>query len=347
MAATAKKVDKKFVLSDSTVNCYGFRLLTSGYQLADYARNPIGYYMHDRQAGVVVRWDELRVEGDQVMGSPIINLSNERGEQTLHEVEAGFLNAASVGDIVVLEYSMEPEMMLPGQTGPTITKWTNKEVSLVDVPGNNNALTRLYDNQDNPINIADLPGLTHIPQFSIKHTDMKKIQLPITAALLANLSFDAKAEPKEDEVVSAIENLANEAAKVPDLNTEVNNLKKEKTKLEDQIKDLKAAGVKAEVDGILAKGLADRKLTNELKATLAVDYATNPTALQKLVAALPKLQSVTDLIAEKGKEGAEDLAGKTWDELHKAGKLADLKKNDPEAFKALYRKEHGTDPKGM
>jgi hypothetical protein len=96
------------------------------------------------------------VNGDVITGKPVINLMNGRGEQTWSEVENGFLNAASVGHIVVLEYSMERELMLPGQTGPTITKWYNKECSLVDIPGNCNALTKLYDAQENELNLMDM-----------------------------------------------------------------------------------------------------------------------------------------------------------------------------------------------
>ncbi len=147
----SKQINKKFVLSDSTVNEYGFRLLSSGYQLGEFQKNPIGYYMHQRDGGVVVKWCDMCMDDDQITAYPEINLSNTRGQQTADEVENGFLNAASVGHIVVLEYSNDPELMLPGQTGPTITKWYNKECSLVDIPGNYNALTQLITHLTSPI----------------------------------------------------------------------------------------------------------------------------------------------------------------------------------------------------
>lgn len=151
-----KKINKKFVLSDSSVNCYGFRLLTSGYQLSQFAVNPIGYYMHKREDGVILRWENLQIEGDKITGYPVVNLSNKRGEQTVAEVENGFLSAASMGNIVVLEYTDAPEMKVAGQTGATITKWYNKECSLVDVPGNSNALALMMDKGNNPILLANL-----------------------------------------------------------------------------------------------------------------------------------------------------------------------------------------------
>src|SRR4051812_37015526 len=160
-----KKTDRQYVLSDSSVNEYGFRLLTSGYQLTTFQKNPIGYYMHRREDGIALKWDDLHIEDDTITGVPVINLSNARGEQTCDEAENGFLNAASMGHIVVVEYSTDPELMLPGQTGPTITKWYNKECSLVDIPGNCNALTKLYDAQENELNLLDMGGRTGIKQL--------------------------------------------------------------------------------------------------------------------------------------------------------------------------------------
>lgn len=109
MSDKLKKAERSYVLSDSSVNEYGFRLLTSGYEIESFRKNPIGYYMHKREDGIVLKWEDLRIEEDQVLGVPVINLVNARGEQTLQEVENGFLNAASVGHIVVLEYSLDKD----------------------------------------------------------------------------------------------------------------------------------------------------------------------------------------------------------------------------------------------
>ncbi len=150
-----KKVEREFMLTDSSVNSYGFRLLTSGYQIEEFKRNPIGYYMHDRNLGVIVKWDDLRVDNDAVLGKPVINLSHPRAQQTIDEIENGFLNAASVGHIIVIDYSDAPEMKVPGQKDVTVTKWYNQECSLVDVPGNMNALS-LFDKNENPLKLSDL-----------------------------------------------------------------------------------------------------------------------------------------------------------------------------------------------
>ena len=74
MTDKLKKIDKEFLLTDNSVNTYGFRLLTEGYQLNEYKKNPIGYNMHLRDAGVLVKWEDFRTEGDAVYAKPVINL---------------------------------------------------------------------------------------------------------------------------------------------------------------------------------------------------------------------------------------------------------------------------------
>lgn len=56
-----KKIDREFVLSDSTKNVYGFRLKTDGYQIDEFKKSPIGFYNHLDDDGVLVRWDDLRI----------------------------------------------------------------------------------------------------------------------------------------------------------------------------------------------------------------------------------------------------------------------------------------------
>ena len=155
MKENFKKIAKEFLLTDSSLNTYSYRLLTSGYLLDEFKKNPIGYYMHGtlefpREQGVLVKWDDLRQDGDKVYGKPCINLEHPRGERTVREIENGFLNAASVGKIVAVEISTNQADYLPTQEGPTVTKWFNRECSLVDIPGNYNALTDLVDENDFP-----------------------------------------------------------------------------------------------------------------------------------------------------------------------------------------------------
>jgi hypothetical protein len=312
-----KKIEKEFLLGDSTVNSYGFRLLTSGYLMGEYQKNPIGFHMHDRPAGVLVRWDDLRVDGDCIYGKPVINMSNPRAQQTIDEIENGFLNAASLGHFVVLEFSNDESLKLPNQEGPTVTKWFNRECSLVDIPGNFNALT-LFDKDENPINLSDFT--------KTKNPTMK--QIIINGAQLSALHLRADAD--ESAFNSAFNDLVAKAAKVD--------------ASEKALNDLRAQVSKDKVEGILTPALASKKLTVELADKLRVDYATNPDGLKNLVDAMPTYQPITKQL-EADKDFGKDLADKSWDELMQSGQLANLKAKNPELFRQIYVKEFGTEPK--
>lgn len=359
-----KKIEKEFLLTDSSVNCYGFRLLTEGYLMAEYKKNPIGYGMHKRDDGVLVRWEDLRAEGDKVFGKPVINLNHPNGQRTVEEIDNGFLNAASVGHIVVLELSDDPKLKLPNQTGPTITKWYNRECSLVDVPGNYNALTKLFDADENPINLSSYN--TH-PKFNL----MKEIKF--TAQQLADMKLNAT-DANETQVATAFADLLAKAAKADALNAEIDTLKGSALtaevkglvdaglaakKLTQPLADKLAAdyatnptGLKALIDAmpapaaadvkvadLLAKALTDKKITQELSAKLAVDYKDNAEGLKNLIDAMPAYNSLTGQLggAGAGAVGKEkrvaDLAAKSFNDLMSTGESEELMKLAPDVWK--------------
>ncbi|MCF8448944.1 MAG: hypothetical protein K9G49_03640 [Taibaiella sp.] len=321
-----KKIDRQYVLSDSSVNEYGFRLLTSGYQIDSFRKNPIGYYMHQREDGIALKWEDLHINDDKVIGTPVVNLANSRGEQTCNEAENGFLNAASVGHIVVLEYSMDKEMMLPGQTGPTITKWYNKECSLVDIPGNCNALTRLYDVNENMLNLVDMnigKPLTQMPKSTIA-------QLNETLQLSDNSN--------ENELVLTVQNLV---AKTQHLETENKALSADKHKLQQQLDEINNIRRKYEITALLDRALEDKKITTELRGKLAADYAANPEGLKALLAAMPAYRTIAEQLNSQRPDMAE--AQWEWDDYEKkdpaGNKLKDLRANDPVRYKELFERK--------
>lgn len=320
MAGKLKKADKKYILSDSSVNCYGFRLLTDGYLADEYARNPIGYYMHQREGGVVVRWEDLCTDGDCITGYPVINLSNERGAQTLEEVESGFLNAASMGHIVVLEWSMEPSLMLPGQTGPTITKWYNKECSLVDVPGNSNAVTALYDAGNNPITLADLTLKTTTP-------------IGLTKPLITETNLNGFTDVLQ---LTGTTNIA-------ELSDAIIALNNRASAAEANLAALIQATANKDINHLLDKALDEKKITVQLKATLERDYQGKPVELAELLAAMPRYVSISQMLRA---EAVTDEAKWTWADYElndpSGHKLALMRDQDPARYADLYEQRFKT-----
>jgi hypothetical protein len=325
-----KKINREYTLSDSTVNAYGFRLLTAGYVPELFDRNPVGFYNHKPDDGVLVKWENITVTGDIIKAIPTINLTHPRGERTVSECESGFLNAASVGKIVVLGVSEDPNDYLPGQTGPSINKWYFREASLVEHGGNWNAIA-LVDAAGSEINLSDLK-----PNFTMK-------QFTLTAAQLGMLNLADNADA--NVVAVALKDLADKAAKVPALEADLLTATTAKDKAVQDLADLQKATVCDKVKAICEKGLADKKLTKELSDSLAADYATNPDGLQKIVDAMPAYQSVTAAIGDAQKK-VQNLADKSWEELDKSGKLEEFKAADLNAFKAKYQEKFGVEYSG-
>jgi hypothetical protein len=323
-----KKIDQDFVLSDSTKNVYGFRLLTTGFLKDEFMKNPIGYINHDKTNGVLLKWEDVRLSGDQVLGKPVINMEHPRAERTIKEIEDGFLNAASVGNICLLDYEFEEN---PDDADkPTLvgTKWYNKECSLVDSPGNRNAFKAgLFDVHENEINLSDAIQNFIVNKNSSK---MKEIKLPITAALISVLSLSD--EPTADAVVKGINDLHDRA-----------------TKSEKDLKEYKDGVVKQEVKDLLDNALAGKKISAKLHDTLGKQYAGKPTELKEVLTDMGAFVSVTSQLTQSERAGAypqnvKDLMDKGWDKLMESGEMKKLKNLSDEAYVELYEAKYGYKP---
>lgn len=52
-----------FIISDESVNADGFVIQTKGIRTERFKKNPVMLYMHEREKGVIGRWDNIRAEG--------------------------------------------------------------------------------------------------------------------------------------------------------------------------------------------------------------------------------------------------------------------------------------------
>lgn len=304
-----KKIEKEYCLTDNSVNCYGYRLLTEGF-LMDRFKPAIGYLMHKREGGVAVKWEDFRQEGDKLFAKPVINTANY--PNLADEIEAGFYDAASVGHIVAIELSDDDSQKLDGQVGPTVTKWFCRECSIVDIPGNYNALAQLYDDGGNVL--VDLSA----SKQSLNIFDQKMDKPTMTVAMFAGLNLMADAT--QAQVDTAFADLLDKAKKHDEMKTELENLKAQQTK--------------DKVEALIASGKSEGKLTNELAAELEVSYRDNPDGLKNLLAKMPKQTRVTGEKANLS-DVPEKWRGKTYRELYVSGELPALKAECPEYYEQL------------
>ena len=124
-----------FIVSDETKNSYGMIVKTDGINLETFLKNPIMLYMHERRT-VVGRWENIRKNGSKLLADAVFDDSTELGRTVKKQVEKGFLRSASIG-IEILETITEGETTV-------VTESLLNEISIVDIPANENALKLRY-----------------------------------------------------------------------------------------------------------------------------------------------------------------------------------------------------------
>ena len=303
-----KKIDKEFCISDDSVNVYGYRLLTSGLELSRF-NPPIGFLMHERDKGVAVKWEDFRTEVGKVFAKPVIN--DELFPQLAQQIEEGFYNAASVGHIVALEVSDEPGTKLEGQTGPTVTKWFCREVSIVDIPGNYNAIAQLYDESDNVLH--DLSSFIQ-PNNAENMKDTSKPTGAMVAVALLNLP-DLKDDATAEQAVMAVKKLIDRAADAEKRNAELTS-------------QLTAM----QIDGALDRAVKERKISPALAEQLKADYKDNPCGLKNLIDKMPAQSLITEKLSQ---DIPDKYRGKSYRDLYLSGELEEVKRDYPSLYEKL------------
>ena len=125
-----------FVLSDETPDRMDDVIMSDGWDLANFKRNPIALFGH-RSDFPIGKWKNLRVVDKQLRGDLELAPAgtSERIDEIRALVDAGILKAVSVGFRPI-----ESQPRKESQTGVFWTKAELVETSLVAVPANPNAL---------------------------------------------------------------------------------------------------------------------------------------------------------------------------------------------------------------
>jgi HK97 family phage prohead protease len=157
---------KEFVISDESKNSYGIIVLTQGVSLEKFSKNPVMFYNHDMgKTGVIGRWENIRIDGDKLIATPVFDESDEFGKKIAKKVQDGFIRAASIGIEILMS------------NNNTITACELIEVSVCDIPSNGNALM-LYHNRKPVKDIKEHIKLKlglNINQNGMDEKDFKKI----------------------------------------------------------------------------------------------------------------------------------------------------------------------------
>lgn len=244
-------MSKRVILSDSSINSYGYRVLTSGVRLDRFKKNPIMLYMHMRDGGsplwgnykAIGYWKDIKVEDDVLSAEPVFDMVDELSKEVAAKFEAGTFRAASIG-IRVLGTSEDASVLLPGQTRATVVDCELREASIVDIPSNGNAV-RLYDSSS----VALAAGMETdvVPELKMKEKTMN-----LKASWKTVLAFLGVKEDQAEQTTLSAENIEK-------LDTEMARLKSENEKLSNEKSTLEASLSAKETELATLKGEGSSK----------------------------------------------------------------------------------------
>lgn len=287
-----------FILNDENVNRYGYRVLTSGIDLTNFLKNPIALFMHQRATWTlpIGKWTNVRKEGSKLLADIEFDEQDEFAMDIKRKVEQDIFNACSMGFDPKETSSLG---IMDGQTLETVTKCELLEASIVDIPGNGNAVKldfHLAEGKDIDNLIPKLKNLNH---FNMKN-------------LISILALTLTATESDIE------------AKVQGLVDENKNLKAELDKL-------KLDKDAAEKESLIAPHIANGNLKAEQKASL---LTMDTEALKTFLGNMPK-----KTLSGQVNQGGSDDPRANWDFKTWSAKDADGLLRMKNGTHELYSKE--------
>lgn len=129
----------------------------------------------------------------------------------------------------------------------------------------------------------------------------------------------------EQEVLSLVSQLEERAAQADSLRTRVDEL-------ENALSERRKASHKALVD----QAVADGRMAETQRDTYMRLLDSDEEAASALIASLPRKTRINDVIGKGGVPAGKGLEDMTWDEIDRAGRLAELKNGHPELYRRKF-----------
>ncbi len=318
-------------ISNSSLNSYGTRVLTTGVDMEQYKRNPIILWMHNRafrgttdEVLPIGNMANIRIEGDDILGEVEIKATTDFEKTIAEKWENGTLRMVSPWfDIIAVDESLD--LALPGQTRATVTKAKLVEISIVDIGGGDDNLQLAYNGKQ--LKLTEGGDCPDIPSLHINNSNKDKEEMELKTIALA---FGLKDTATEADVLAL-------AAGIQAKDTQI-------TELKTQLDSLKLAGITGKVDAAITEG----RLPADKKESMIALGKMDAGKLDEVLSLMQKPLKPTEIIG--GAAGASAQPDGSL-ELSKATKLSDvptekwgeLREKDLPLYKKLYKGEYGID----
>jgi len=307
---------KRICITSDRLNSYQSRVLTSGMNIEQYQKNPVLLYMHER-GQVIGYMKDLKVEDDgTITGEPVFDEATELSKRCKAQYEFGSLRMASVG-IDILEMSEDPALLVPGQTRPTVTKSKLFEVSMVDIGANDDAI-RLH--KDGQLIELGKDGTCQLPLINNNQNQKQVMELKDFALILGMPETATEEEVRQ------------QVAKLKKASDDAVTLQKEKDQLQ-----------LAAITTAVETAISEKRLNAEKKQQFI--ELGKKTGLEELNNILGAMAPQVKLSAVIGHQGSPSNQPATYQKLSDvpADKLMELRSDNPDEYKRLYKAEYGMD----
>lgn len=304
---------KRVRITNDSLNSYGTRVLTAGMNVEQYQRNPVLLYMHER-GNVIGYVKDLTVKDGEVTGELMFDEASELSVRCKKQYEFGSLKMVSAG-LDILETSEDPELLVQGQTSPTITKSKLFEVSLVDIGANDDAIVLQRDGRKITLGRDSehpLPMLNH--NKGLKQMEQKQLALQLGLP---------------------------ETATEADINARLGELKAAQEENE-TLRQEKAALTLAGITALVEKAVGEKRIAPDKKdefINLGKEFGKEK--LELVIAAMAPQVKLSAVIGHQG--GAAARQSSAYRKLSDvpSAELLTLRKEQPEEYRRLYREEYG------
>lgn len=338
---------KPIVITDeSVVNSYGFRVMSNGGDVSDYLRNPIMLFDHTRRYGEnhkdillpIGKMTGLVRMGAQWVATPDFDLEDEFAAEVARKYEKDILNMASIG-FEALEWSTDPELMLPGQALPTVTKWKLKEISITDIGANGNCTKLSHMGQVIQLSEKTRPeDLSNFFKLNNNPT-MKKVIAALNGSKLVTLTEAST----EELVAEAVTTLTNQ---ISAKDSAIQLKDAEILRLTAEIENGKKVALTDKATALVDGAIAAKKIVAGQKELMLKNASASEEGYQMVKSLLDGMTGYTSVIPGLSHEvqlpESTSERVKMYDQHAKEGTWKTLSEDN---IKALWKAKHGTEIK--
>ena len=299
-----------FILSDNSVNSHGFIVKTEGIDTTRFCKNPIMLYNHDRNGGIIGRWEKLRVVDGKLLADAVFDVKDGLGAMINDKVKRGFINSVSIG-MNPLEETIENGVR-------TVIKSELVEVSIVDIPANPNAVKTLRNSKNMLLLSYSLEDL--------KTRLIKLLGLDENISDAELFEYVKKIVDKEnfnDEIDEAYKN-----GVIDDIEKQL--LYKGDKKMINNYLSQRKELAKQELKKVVYNGFEEGKLFfDQQEMYIEIGEKIGVEKLKKHLSTIPKHTRIVDLINDREKWTLDDYRKNAPEEL----------KNNPYLYETLVNQE--------